>query len=215
MIPSSRILRSSSPSLRPLLSSLSTPTRSPPTPSLAAPFAVHRRNYASHSTFNPPPTLNPLSIFSPTCKSAQRARAIRRLREQGHSPSLVDYVREEVAERLAERVEDLREKPGRVLEVQAHKGELMRVLWEVLGDEVELAKGDGSGSGNGTGGDVDGVHGKRGKREGKREWVMMEDSEALWADEFDCRSSFFKDWVAVWLPEVVEWMTNWKDSGSR
>lgn len=81
-------------------------------------------------------------------------------------------MREEIAERLAERVEDLREKPGRVVEVQGHKGELTRVLQEVLGDELEEKVID--------------VSEKEGGKVGRREWVVMEDSDALHADEFDC-----------------------------
>ena len=71
-------------------------------------------------------------------------------------------------------MEDLREKPGRVVEVQGHKGELTRVLQEVLGDELEEKVIDVSAEKEGGG------------KVGRREWVVMEDSDALHADEFDC-----------------------------
>ena len=163
----------SSPSAQPTSSLNPSPHSSPSAP-------TRTRSYASHSTFNPPPSLNPYSIFHDPSKSRQRLRALLRLREQGHEPSLVDYVREEIAERLSERMEDLKEKPGRVLEVSGHKGELTRVLQEVLGDELD----------DGMDKVVDSTTGKVGKR-GKREWVVMEDSEAVHADEFDCECALW------------------------
>lgn len=59
---------------------------------------------------------------------------------------LVDYLREELAERLAERIEvgrslwrslilqDLKEPPSRILDLAAHAGQLTRVLQEVLAE---------------------------------------------------------------------------------
>jgi NADH dehydrogenase [ubiquinone] 1 alpha subcomplex assembly factor 5 len=77
-----------------------------------------RRTYASLSPYTPPPQ-SVYEVFDEPSKSRQKDRALLRLAEQAKSgpPSaeegseaknptaIVDYIREELAERLAERVE--------------------------------------------------------------------------------------------------------------
>lgn len=110
------------------------------------------RPYATLSPHTPPPP-TPYEVFDEPSKARQRDRALLRLREQaqiGSSESeglkLVDYLREELAERLAERIEvgrslwrslilqDLKEPPSRILDLAAHAGQLTRVLQEVLAE---------------------------------------------------------------------------------
>ncbi len=88
-------------------------------PSLGAPLRAHlrapalpvlaARRYASLSPDAPPPT-RPYDVFDEEGKARQRDRAVIRLREATETgdipgPEVLDYLREEVADRLAERVE--------------------------------------------------------------------------------------------------------------
>ncbi|WWD19746.1 hypothetical protein CI109_104210 [Kwoniella shandongensis] len=103
------------------------------------------RLYATLSPHTPPPT-SPYEVFDEPSKDRQRDRAILRLREQNSSTTsegeeqdplrVVDYLREEISERLAERVEDLRVPPASILELSAHAGQLTQILQEVLADEI-------------------------------------------------------------------------------
>lgn len=80
------------------------------------PFRVlPARTYATLNPHTPPPT-SPYQVFDEPSKDLQRSRAIIRLRElqaQSENKSaeeedglrVVDYLREEVADRLAERME--------------------------------------------------------------------------------------------------------------
>lgn len=81
------------------------------------PFRVlSARTYATLNPHTPPPT-SPYQVFDEPSKDLQRSRAIIRLRElQAQSENepveeeddglrVVDYLREEVADRLAERIE--------------------------------------------------------------------------------------------------------------
>lgn len=74
------------------------------------PFApALARSYASLSPDAPPPT-RPYDVFDEDGKARQRDRAVLRLREAAvkgevSGPEVLDYLREEVADRLAERVE--------------------------------------------------------------------------------------------------------------
>ncbi|ORX35366.1 S-adenosyl-L-methionine-dependent methyltransferase [Kockovaella imperatae] len=116
---------------------------------------VSRSNYATVSSS---PSTSPYEVFDETSKTRQRDRAVIRLNEEGSS-SLIDYVREELAERLADRVEDLRTPPNRIVEIGSHAGQLTRVLQEVLGPDTAFT-------------------------DEKREWWMVEQSrEALYRDE--------------------------------
>ncbi|KAK8853318.1 hypothetical protein IAR55_004022 [Kwoniella newhampshirensis] len=103
------------------------------------------RLYATLSPHTPPPTA-PYEVFDEPSKDRQRDRAILRLREQNSALTgeqeaqdplrVVDYLREEISERLAERIEDLRVPPASILELSAHAGQLTQLLQEVLADEV-------------------------------------------------------------------------------
>ncbi|WWC95008.1 hypothetical protein V866_001860 [Kwoniella sp. B9012] len=105
------------------------------------------RSYATLSPHTPPPT-TPYEVFDEPSKDSQKDRAIARLREAGHSSQInsaeidedpvkvVDYIREEIAERLAERIEDLRIPPSSILELAGHSGQLTQILQEVIADEV-------------------------------------------------------------------------------
>lgn len=80
---------------------------------LVSPLGVVR-SYATISPDTPPPQ-TPYEVFDEPSKFRQRDRALIRLRESlkdnetdntnGKGPGVVDYLREELAERLAERVE--------------------------------------------------------------------------------------------------------------
>jgi hypothetical protein len=64
------------------------------------------RPYATLSPYTPPPT-TPYEVFDEPSKARQRDRALIRLRskEGGGDHGVVDYLREELAERLSERIE--------------------------------------------------------------------------------------------------------------
>ncbi|WVR07555.1 hypothetical protein IAU60_004597 [Kwoniella sp. DSM 27419] len=98
------------------------------------------RQYATLNPHTPPPT-TPYEVFDEPSKNKQRDRAILRLRESPKEGDeepvkVVDYLREEIADRLAERIEDLRVPPASIMEVAAHSGQLTQILQEVLADEV-------------------------------------------------------------------------------
>jgi hypothetical protein len=64
------------------------------------------RSYATLSPYTPTPTAA-YEVFDEPSKARQRDRALLRLRskEGGGDTSVVDYLREELAERLSERIE--------------------------------------------------------------------------------------------------------------
>lgn len=64
------------------------------------------RPYATLSPYTPPPT-TPYEVFDEPSKARQRDRALLRLqsKEGGGDATVVDYLREELAERLSERIE--------------------------------------------------------------------------------------------------------------
>lgn len=67
-------------------------------------FQDHVRSFAAISSNSPPPSLNtvgPYQVFDRNAKRIQRDRAA--LREGGAKSRVVDYVRDEVAERMLER----------------------------------------------------------------------------------------------------------------
>ncbi|GMK59184.1 hypothetical protein CspeluHIS016_0701990 [Cutaneotrichosporon spelunceum] len=129
------------------------------------------RYYASLSPDAPPPT-RPYDVFDEEGKARQRDRAVIRLREATEAgeipgPEVLDYIREEVADRLAERVEDLKTPPSSILDLSSHAGQLTRILQDVLGDRLPPSE-EGAG-----------VVGS-----GRRRWFMVEASkEALYRDD--------------------------------
>ena len=70
------------------------------------PQAYLPRTYATLSPYTPTPTAA-YEVFDEPSKARQRDRALLRLRskEGGGDTSVVDYLREELAERLSERIE--------------------------------------------------------------------------------------------------------------
>ncbi|ODN99215.1 hypothetical protein I350_07374 [Cryptococcus amylolentus CBS 6273] len=111
------------------------------------------RFYATLNPHTPPPTAA-YQVFDEPSKDLQRSRAIIRLRELEAAKAnaepgpgdlqvsvedglrVVDYLREEVSERLAERIEDLKVPPSSIMELSAHAGQLTQILQDVLADEV-------------------------------------------------------------------------------
>lgn len=61
----------------------------------------YARSYAAISSSSPIPTVGPYQVFDRHAKMTQRDRAA--LREEGKRSRTVDYVRDEVAERMLER----------------------------------------------------------------------------------------------------------------
>ncbi|KLT43498.1 S-adenosyl-L-methionine-dependent methyltransferase [Cutaneotrichosporon oleaginosum] len=129
------------------------------------------RHYASLSPDAPPPT-RPYDVFDEEGKARQRDRAVIRLREataagEISGPEVLDYLREEVADRLAERVEDLKTPPSVILDLSSHAGQLTRILQDVLGDKLPPSE------------EAAGVVGT-----GRRRWIMVDASgEALNRDD--------------------------------
>lgn len=75
-------------------------------PTITATMLVRRltRSFASIASNSPPPSFNttgPYQVFDRNAKTLQRNRAA--LRDNGERSRTVDYVREEVAERMMER----------------------------------------------------------------------------------------------------------------
>jgi hypothetical protein len=73
---------------------------------LSRPQTYLPRTYATLSPYTPTPTAA-YEVFDEPSKARQRDRALLRLRskEGGGDTSVVDYLREELAERLSERIE--------------------------------------------------------------------------------------------------------------
>jgi NADH dehydrogenase [ubiquinone] 1 alpha subcomplex assembly factor 5 len=72
---------------------------------VARPTVRARRAFASVSSSGPPPsmsTVGPFKVFDRRAKTLQRDRAA--VREGGARSRTVDYVREEVAERMIDRM---------------------------------------------------------------------------------------------------------------
>jgi NADH dehydrogenase [ubiquinone] 1 alpha subcomplex assembly factor 5 len=76
---------------------------------LRGPLKHHhpRLTYATLNPHTPPPT-TPYEVFDEPSKIRQRDRALLRLKassSDAEGPKIVDYIREELSERLAERIE--------------------------------------------------------------------------------------------------------------
>ncbi|WVN87537.1 uncharacterized protein L203_102720 [Cryptococcus depauperatus CBS 7841] len=117
-------------------------------------FRSTRRTFATLNA-SIPRSATPYQVFDEASKDAQRSRAIIRLRQfQGQSDNydsaheagiqpdvedslrVVDYLREEISERLAERIEDLRVPPSSIMEISSHAGQLTQILQDVLSDPL-------------------------------------------------------------------------------
>ncbi|KAL1413293.1 hypothetical protein Q8F55_001049 [Vanrija albida] len=125
--------------------------------------AASPRPYATLSPHTPPPSAA-YDVFDEAAKAAQRDRAVARVREAAaagevEGEEVLDYLRDEVADRLVERVEDLKVPPATIVDLSAHAGQLTRMLQDVLGDELHPSS-EGAG-----------VLGQA-----KRQWIMVEQS---------------------------------------
>ena len=114
------------------------------------PFRPYSRSFAAISSDSPPPTLNtvgPYQVFDRSAKVIQRDNAARR--EGGARSRTVDYVRDEVAERMLERfmvcstyefpnarsctmlntpVKDIKRKFGTVIDLGSGPGHFSKLL---------------------------------------------------------------------------------------
>ncbi|KAF8806275.1 S-adenosyl-L-methionine-dependent methyltransferase [Phlegmacium glaucopus] len=89
----------------------------------------YARSYAAVSSSSPIPTTNtvgPYQVFDRHAKTIQRDRAA--LREQGKRSRTVDYVRDEVAERMLERFLDIKRTFGTVLDLGSGPGHFSKLL---------------------------------------------------------------------------------------
>ncbi|KDR84075.1 hypothetical protein GALMADRAFT_275287 [Galerina marginata CBS 339.88] len=87
------------------------------------------RSFAAISSNSPPPSLNtigPYQVFDRNAKRMQRNRAA--LSEGGSRSRTVDYVREEVAERMLERFLDIKRKFGTILDFGSGPGHFSKLL---------------------------------------------------------------------------------------
>jgi len=87
------------------------------------------RGYATLSPHTPPPQAA-YTVFDEPSKARQRDRAVLRA-----DSTIVDYLRHEIADRLSERMEDLKTPPASILEVAAHAGPVTRALQETIGGD--------------------------------------------------------------------------------
>ncbi|KAJ9093317.1 hypothetical protein QFC20_007140 [Naganishia adeliensis] len=76
----------------------------------------------------PPPAqaTTPFEVFDRNAKRRQRDRAA--VRDGGEKSRVTDYLRSEVADRMAERFEDLRNPPGKILDLSSSSGHLSKLL---------------------------------------------------------------------------------------
>ncbi|WOO76991.1 Arginine-hydroxylase NDUFAF5, mitochondrial [Vanrija pseudolonga] len=138
-------------------------TRTTAFPAFRAAAVRAPRTYATLSPHTPPPT-TAYDVFDESAKAAQRDRAVARIAEavdagEVEGPEVLDYLRDEVADRIVERVEDLKVPPATIVDLSAHAGQLTRMLQDVLGDELHPST-EGAG-----------VLGHA-----KRKWIMVEQS---------------------------------------
>ncbi|KXN89455.1 NADH dehydrogenase [ubiquinone] 1 alpha subcomplex assembly factor 5 [Leucoagaricus sp. SymC.cos] len=87
------------------------------------------RRYASHSANSPPPSFNavgPYQVFDRNIKRTQRDRAA--LKNGGERSRIVDYVRDEVAERMMERFLDIKRNFNTIVDLGSGPGHFSRLL---------------------------------------------------------------------------------------
>lgn len=86
----------------------------------------HRRLYANYATATPVTIGASLSVFDRSAKTKQKDRSA--ARDAGVASRTVDYVRDEVAERLLERLEDIKRTFRTVVDVGSGPGRFARLL---------------------------------------------------------------------------------------
>ncbi|KAJ9110872.1 hypothetical protein QFC19_001381 [Naganishia cerealis] len=85
------------------------------------------RSFAAVAPGAPPPqATTPYEVFDRQAKRRQRDRAA--TREDGAKSRVTDYLRTEVADRMFERFEDLRNPPSRILDLSSSSGHLTKLL---------------------------------------------------------------------------------------
>ncbi|KAL0580521.1 hypothetical protein V5O48_001508 [Marasmius crinis-equi] len=98
--------------------------------STARRFLCQTRRYASVSNSGSPSfsshTAGPYQVFDRQAKRMQRDRAA--LREGGTASRTVDYVREEIALRMLDRLEDIKRKFGTILDLGSGSGHFTKLL---------------------------------------------------------------------------------------
>ncbi|CAE6455866.1 unnamed protein product [Rhizoctonia solani] len=96
------------------------------------------RRYATASSGSPlgTHTMSPFRLFDRNAKRIQKDRAA--LRESGERSRTVDYVREEVADRLFERVLDIKRRFPHILDLSAGSGHFTKLLDSDITDRVTM-----------------------------------------------------------------------------
>ncbi|KAI0677636.1 S-adenosyl-L-methionine-dependent methyltransferase [Trametes maxima] len=93
-----------------------------------APAVSRTRTYASISSSSPinPNSLGPFQVFDRNAKRIQKDRSA--VREGGSRSRTVDYVRDEIADRLVERFQDIKRKFNTVLDLGSGPGHFSKLL---------------------------------------------------------------------------------------
>ncbi|KAI0832824.1 S-adenosyl-L-methionine-dependent methyltransferase [Trametes gibbosa] len=101
-------------------------------------FTVRARTYASVSSSPPlnPNTVGPFQVFDRNAKRAQKDRAA--ARDGGARSRTVDYVRDEIADRMIERFQDIKRKFGTVLDLGSGPGHFSKLLDSEITQKVIL-----------------------------------------------------------------------------
>ncbi|CAE7211134.1 unnamed protein product [Rhizoctonia solani] len=101
-------------------------------------FRTFVRRYATASGGSPlgAHTMSPFRLFDRNAKRMQKDRAA--LRDSGERSRMVDYVREEVADRLFERVLDIKRRFPHILDLSAGSGHFTKLLDSDTTDRVTM-----------------------------------------------------------------------------
>ncbi|KAF8759837.1 S-adenosyl-L-methionine-dependent methyltransferase [Rhizoctonia solani] len=101
-------------------------------------FRMFARGYATASSGSPfgAHTMSPFRLFDRNAKRIQKDRAA--LRDSGERSRTVDYVREEVADRLFERVLDIKRRFPHILDLGAGSGHFTKLLDSDVTDRVTM-----------------------------------------------------------------------------
>ncbi|KAJ1308569.1 hypothetical protein OPQ81_004268 [Rhizoctonia solani] len=101
-------------------------------------FKTFAQRYATASGASPlgAHTLSPFRLFDRNAKRMQKDRAA--LRESGERSRTVDYVREEVADRLFERVLDIKRRFPHILDLSSGSGHFTKLLDSDVTDRVTM-----------------------------------------------------------------------------
>ncbi|KZT42971.1 S-adenosyl-L-methionine-dependent methyltransferase [Sistotremastrum suecicum HHB10207 ss-3] len=95
-----------------------------------------RAAVASRSTPINPNSVGPFQVFDRNAKRAQRDRAA--LRDGGHRSRTVDYLRNEVAENMIERLLDVKRRFSEIVDVGSGPGHFAKLLDQNVTDKVTM-----------------------------------------------------------------------------